>query len=51
MRVDVEIMEIFAACDLTGTSRAAAELMGFSAHTVARHVAACDAGQPIVEPA
>ena len=47
MKVDVEIMEILAAYDLTGTLRAAAELTGCSHHTVARHVAARDAGQPI----
>lgn len=48
--VDVEIMEILAAYDLTGSFRAAAELTGCSHHTVARHVAARDAGQPIAEP-
>jgi hypothetical protein len=31
--------------------RAGAELTGCSTHTVARHVAARDAGQPIPEPA
>jgi hypothetical protein len=51
MKVDVEIMEILAAYDLTGTLRAAAELTGCSHHTVARHVAARDAGQPIAQPA
>ena len=51
MKVDVEIVEILAAYDLTGTLRAAAELTGCSHHTVARHVAARDAGQPIAEPA
>lgn len=43
-------MEIFAAYDLTGSLRATAELTGCSHHTVARHVAARDAGQPIAEP-
>jgi len=43
MKVDVEIVEILAAYDLTGTLRAAAELTGCSHHTVARHVAARDA--------
>jgi hypothetical protein len=51
MKVGLEIMEILAAYDLTGTLRAAAELTGCSHHTVARHVAARDAGQPIAEPA
>jgi len=51
MKVDVEIMEILAAYDLTGSLRATAELTGCSHHTVARHVAARDAGQPIAEPA
>nr|WP_246021471.1 IS21 family transposase [Arthrobacter echini] len=44
-------MEILAAYDLTGSLRAAAELTGCSHHTVARHVAARDAGKPIAEPA
>ncbi|GAA1786746.1 hypothetical protein GCM10009712_37680 [Pseudarthrobacter sulfonivorans] len=43
-------MEILAAYDLTGSLRAAAELAGCSHHTVARHVAARDAGQPIAVP-
>jgi hypothetical protein len=51
MKFDGEIMEILAAYDLTGSLRAAAELTGCSHHTVARHVAARDAGQPIAEPA
>ena len=51
MKLDGEIMEILAAYDLTGSLRAAAELTGCSHHTVARHVAARDAGQPIAEPA
>ena len=44
-------MEILAAYDLTGSLRATAELTGCSHHTVARHVAARDAGEPIAEPA
>ncbi|MCX8456657.1 hypothetical protein OSR35_21310 [Paenarthrobacter ureafaciens] len=44
-------MEILAAYDLTGSLRATAELTGCSHHTVARHVAARDAGRPIGEPA
>lgn len=44
-------MEILAAYDLTGSLRATAELTGCSHHTVARHVAARDAGKPIAEPA
>lgn len=51
MKSDGEIMEILAAYDLTGSLRAAAELTGCSHHTVARHVAARDAGRPIAEPA
>lgn len=43
-------MEILAAYDLTGSLRATAELTGCSHHTVARHVAARDAGKPIAEP-
>ena len=50
MKVDVEIMEILAAYDLTKSLRGAAELSGCSHHTVARHVAARDAGQPIANP-
>ena len=50
MKVDVEIMEILAAYDLTKSLRGAAELTGCSHHTVARHVAARDAGQPIANP-
>lgn len=49
MRFDGEMMGIFAAYDLTGSLRAAAGLTGCSHHTVARHVAARDAGQPIAE--
>lgn len=44
-------MEILAAYDLTGSLRATAELTGCSHHTVARHVAARDAGRPLAEPA
>lgn len=43
-------MEILAAYDLTGSLRAAAEIVGCSHHTVAKHVAARDAGRPIAEP-
>ena len=50
MKVDVEVMEILAAYDLTRSFRAAAELTGCSHHTVARHVAARDAGHPLAEP-
>ncbi len=51
MKSDGEIMEILAAYDLTGSLRGAAELTGCSHHTVARHVAARDAGRPLAEPA
>ena len=51
MKSDGEIMEILAAYDLTGSLRATAELTGCSHHTVAKHVAARDAGRPIGEPA
>src|SRR5688500_9824696 len=51
MKHDGEIMEILASYDLTGSLRAAAELTGCSHHTVARHVAARDAGRPIAESA
>ena len=50
MTVDVEVMEILAAYDLTKSLRGAAGLTGCSHHTVARHVAARDAGQPIANP-
>lgn len=50
MKHDGEIMEILEAYDLTGSLRATAELTGCSHHTVARHVAARDAGRPIAEP-
>lgn len=43
-------MEILAAYDLTGSLRAAAALAGCSHHTVARHVAARDAGRPLAQP-
>jgi hypothetical protein len=49
MKSDGEIMEILAAYDLTGSLRAAAELTGCSHHTVAKHVAARNAGRPIAE--
>lgn len=51
MKSDGEIMEILAAYDLTGSFRGAAELTGCSHHTVARHVAAREAGTPMGEPA
>ena len=51
MKFDGEIMETLAAHDLTGSFRGAAELTGCSHDTVARHIAAPDAGQPIAEPA
>ena len=38
-------MEILEAYDLTGSYRAAAELVGCDHHTVARYVRARDAGQ------
>lgn len=43
-------MEILTAYDLTGSFRATAELAGCSHHTVAKHVAARDAGRPIAVP-
>jgi len=46
-----EIMEILAAFDLTGSLRDAAELAGCSHHTVARYVAARDAGRLVERPA
>ena len=51
MKFDGEIMEILAAYDLTGSLRATAELTGCSHHTVARHLAARNAGRPMAEPA
>jgi hypothetical protein len=50
MKSDGEIMEILAAYDLTGSLRAAAALAGCSHHTVAKHVAARDAGRPLAQP-
>jgi hypothetical protein len=47
LKSDGEIMEILAAFDLTGSFKAAAELVGCSHHTVAAHVAARDAGRPV----
>src|SRR5690606_37116636 len=47
VKSDGEIMEILEAYDLTGSYRAAAELVGCSHHTVAAHVAARDAGRPV----
>jgi hypothetical protein len=46
-----EIMEILEAYDLTGSLRAAAELAGCSHHTVARYVAAREAGGRVENPA
>jgi hypothetical protein len=46
-----EIMEILEAYDLTGSYRDAAELAGCSHHTVARYVAARDAGRGVDQPA
>jgi transposase len=46
-----EIMEILEAYDLTGSYRDAAELAGCSHHTVARYVAARDAGKAVDQPA
>lgn len=43
-------MEILEAYDLTKSLRAAAQLAGCSHHTVAKHVAARDAGRPLAEP-
>jgi hypothetical protein len=40
-----EIMEILEAYDLTGSYRAAAELVGCDHHTVARYVALREAGE------
>jgi hypothetical protein len=49
-----EIMQMLEAFDLTGSLRDAAELVGCSHHTVAKHVAARDAGQlsdqPVARP-
>jgi hypothetical protein len=46
-----EIMEMLEAYDLTGSLRDAAELVGCSHHTVARHVAAREAGGLADRPA
>jgi hypothetical protein len=46
-----EIMQMLEAFDLTGSYRDAAELAGCSHHTVAKHVAARDAGQLSDQPA
>jgi hypothetical protein len=46
-----EIMEILEAFDLTGSYRDAAELAGCSHHTVARYVAARNAGKSVDQPA
>jgi hypothetical protein len=46
-----EIMHMLEAFDLTGSLRDAAELAGCSHHTVAKHVAARDAGQLSDQPA
>ena len=45
MKSAEEIMEILEAFDLTGSLRDAGELAGCSHHTVARYVAARDAGR------
>lgn len=45
MKSDGEIMEMLAAYDLLGTTRAAAIEVGCSHHTVANHVAARDGGR------
>ena len=50
MKSDGEVMEILEAYDLTNSLRAAAQLAGCSHHTVAKHVAARDAGGPLAEP-
>jgi hypothetical protein len=46
-----EIMEILEAFDLTGSYRDAAELAGCDHHTVARYVAAREAGRLTADPA
>ena len=51
MKSAEEIMEILEAFDLTGSYRDAAELAGCSHHTVARYVAARDAGRLADRPA
>jgi len=51
MKSAEEIMEILDAWDLTGSFRDAGELAGCSHHTVARYVAARDAGRLVERPA
>ncbi len=51
MKSAEEIMEILEAFDLTGSFRDAAELAGCSHHTVARYVAARNAGRGVDRPA
>ena len=51
MKSAEEIMEILEAFDLTGSYRDAGELAGVSHHTVARYVAARDAGRLVARPA
>ncbi|RPF25604.1 IS21 family transposase [Georgenia muralis] len=51
MKSAEEIMEILEAFDLTGSYRDAGELAGVSHHTVARYVAARDAGRLSERPA
>ena len=46
MKSGAEVMEMLEAYDLTGSTRSAAALVGCSHHTVARYVAAREAGQP-----
>lgn len=50
MKTGEEIMEILEAYDLTGSLRSAAELAGCSHHTVARFVAAREAGGSVATP-
>lgn len=51
MKSAEEIMEILEAWDLTGSYRDAGELAGVSHHTVARYVAARDAGRLVAQAA
>lgn len=51
MKSAEEIMEILEAFDLTGSYRDAAELAGCDHHTVARYVAAREAGRLTADPA
>ena len=51
MKSAEEIMQMLEAFDLTGSLRDAAELAGCSHHTVAKHVAARDAGRLSDQPA